>query len=81
VHNEASISVNLVTHGPKAVKWSVVTVSFRRVAEGQANVEHTYTLSWDLNGSNGSPVANGMYYLVLEIEGTPRRILKLVVAR
>jgi endoglucanase len=80
-YNGTSISVNLVTHGPKVVQWSVLTVAFRRVAEGRVNVEHNYTLSWDLNSSNGSSVANGMYYLVLEIEGTPRRILKVVVAR
>jgi hypothetical protein len=76
--------VEIDGQGWVAVKGSVFTTNFRKVAEGKAAFYGNGTYQWDLTDKAGAPVASGLYYLKLELRddsGSYQRVLKILVLR
>jgi hypothetical protein len=63
------------------VKWKVFTVALRKIFEDNLQVTSTDTLIWNLKDRWGTPVANGLYFLKVDIEGSQpmTKILKVIV--
>jgi hypothetical protein len=58
------------------VQWSVFTVNFRKIISGEISVNSTGTVSWDLKDKNGVRVADGLYYIRIEVQG-PQPLVKV----
>jgi hypothetical protein len=69
--------------GTADVNWDVETVSFRKICEYKTSVTGSDTLRWDLKDKYGSQVANGLYYIRVQVAGAQplARILKVMVLR
>jgi hypothetical protein len=65
------------------MKWAVYTVAFRKIYEETRRVTSNGTVVWNLTDRWGKPVANGLYYIRVEISGSQpgKNILKLIVLR
>jgi hypothetical protein len=77
------VAVNVQVPGPSTVKWSVFTLSFRKVGGGEVSINSTGIIYWDLRDNYGSKVADGLYYLRLEVAGLqPKvKVFKVLVIR
>ncbi len=75
------ISCRITVSGPSVVKWKVFTVALRKIFEDNLQVTSTDTLIWNLKDRWGTPVANGLYFLKVDIEGSQpmTKILKVIV--
>jgi hypothetical protein len=69
--------------GPLEMKWAVFTVAFRKVMEESRSIDGTGEIHWDLKETWGKPVANGLYYVRIDIVGKEKmsKILKVIVNR
>ena len=77
-----NIDVYLTAAG--TVNVDVFTTAFRRVDEfPQQLPEGKSTIQWDLKDKFGNPVANGLYYLRVQVTGAQglTKILKVLVLR
>ncbi len=66
------------------IEWSVFTTAYRKILDHPQSVSGTNTiLSWNLKDSWASPVANGLYYLRVQVTGPVQssKILKILVIR
>jgi hypothetical protein len=63
------VVVNIDVPGPSSVQWSVFTLSFRKIIGGQVSINSTGSVVWDLRDKSGAKVADGLYYLRIEVEG------------
>lgn len=66
-----------------SVKWSVFTLSFRKIVDGEISVNGKGSVQWDLRDKTGALVADGLYYLRLEVLGTQpsSKIFKVLILR
>jgi hypothetical protein len=69
--------------GPSRVRWKVFTVAFRKILDHDEGTTSGGTLVWNLSDQWGTRVANGLYYLRVEIDGPQllTKVLKVIVAR
>ncbi len=84
VKGAGPVSINV--QGPPGTNFicDVFTTAFRKVASATWLVSGNGTLSWDLKDMDGTPVADGLYYLrVNAVAGgtTTVKILKVLVIR
>jgi hypothetical protein len=78
--------VHILLQAPEGslVEWSVFTAAFRKILELSQHVSATNELlSWDLKDTDGSPVANGLYFIRVQVTGPVKtsKILKSLVIR
>jgi len=66
---------------PKQARWSIYSVAYRKILEGQTTVEGRVTLEWDLKDAKGKNVAPGLYYLSVVPDGEERQVRSVVVCR
>lgn len=77
------VEVDLEIPGTERVQWSVFTLSFRKILGGEKSITGTGSIEWDLTDKSGSRVADGLYYLRLEVSGIQPtvKIFKIIVLR
>jgi hypothetical protein len=65
------------------VTLDVFTVAFRKIAEQTYPVSLYTTLTWDAQDNWGKPVASGLYYLRVQVNGPQpvTKIFKVLVLR
>jgi hypothetical protein len=81
-YGDGPVAVNIQVPGPVSVNWSVFTTAFRKVNSGTAVLDAAGTFQWDLKDKTEKPVANGLYYLRLEVSGnfgTVKKIFKILI--
>lgn len=78
-----TVSFCVQVPNPSSLHWGVYTTAFRRIAGDNLPISGTTTITWDLRDKFGDPVANGLYYIRVEIEGKPPalKILKVIVLK
>lgn len=64
-----TVSVNVGGEGLTAVKWDVFTAAYRKIFSGGQSFNSSTTLQWNLADGEGSPVASGIYYLRIQVDG------------
>lgn len=78
------MTFDVITASSARVKWSIITMSHRKVLERVVDINGPTTLTWDLKDQKGGFVADGLYYLRLEVgdmAGKTGKIWKVLVAR
>ena len=77
------VSIGLTVPGPSTVGWKIFTMGFRKIFEDHSQVASAGTILWNLEDQGGTPVANGLYYLQVDITGPQplTRILKVLVMK
>jgi hypothetical protein len=77
------ISCCYTAEEPSPVRWDVFTMAFRKIDGHDEGMTSGGTLVWDLKDYSGAPVANGLYFLRVEIGGAQplTKILKVLVTR
>ena len=70
------VVVDLDVPGPSTVEWSVFTLSFRKILGGEVSINSTGSVVWDLKDKSGAKVADGIYYLRIEVQG-PQPTVKI----
>jgi hypothetical protein len=81
---ELPVLIPIAVPENSVVEWSVFTVAFRKILNVSNPVFAGCTaLSWNLRDANGAPVANGLYYIRVQVKGANQteKILKLLVTR
>jgi len=65
------------------VRWSVFTLAFRKIVSGEISVNTTGVVRWDLTDKQSAKVADGLYYLRLEVIGmqTEVKVFKVLIIR
>jgi hypothetical protein len=83
VRNEGGITFYYSVSGPSVLNWTVFTVAFRKILEGSVPVNGAGVINWPLKDNWNHPVANGLYYIRVEVTGKVKmtKILKAVVER
>src|SRR5581483_4692417 len=68
---------------PSTVEWSVFSMAFRKIRSGQTLINQQGTIQWDLTDGQGNRVADGIYYLRVQVNGTPAtvKVFKVLVIR
>ena len=66
---------------PAPVNWAVFTTAFRKIYGKKVSESSGGTFVWDLRDQWGTPAANGLYYLRVDIGGSipVTKILKIIV--
>jgi len=61
----------------------VFTLAFRKISSQTIQAYGAATLQWDLKDISGVQVANGLYYVRIQVTGTESttRILKVLILR
>jgi len=77
------VSISIQVPGQTTIKWTVYTLSFRKIAEGETTINQTGTIQWDFKDRYQNQVANGLYYMrVQAIRGiTISKIFKIMLLR
>jgi len=77
------VTILVEVPGSAEIKWSVFTTAFRKVVGGEISVNNRGTVVWDLKDKNGAPVADGIYYVRVEVDGSQPtvKIFKVLVIR
>jgi len=78
------IKLDVQLSGQSHVKFGVFTPAFRKIWEGALTASSNQTLEWDLRDKTGTLVADGLYYLRIQVEtssGTFVKIKKVLVIR
>jgi hypothetical protein len=80
---EEKVSWCISIQGPSQVKWAVYTTAFRKVRDGSKSLNSSDNLNWDLRDRFGARVANGLYYIRVNVEGSVKmdKVLKVLVIR
>ena len=74
---DGPVNIDIKVPGPSTVQWSVFTVNFRKIVSSEKiEVDSSKTLSWNLKDKNGVRVADGLYYVRIEIQG-PQPLVKV----
>jgi hypothetical protein len=74
---EVPVNFGVTTSGQGTLKWSVFTVSFRKVASGIQSIDGSGNFQWDLRDRSGTKVSLGLYYVRIEVVGTGGSIKKI----
>lgn len=75
-----AVSLKIPPTTAPAVRVEIFTTAFRKVQDENIPVNAGYWLSVNLMDEWGRPLANGLYYVVVNVNGQ-RLILKLLVER
>jgi hypothetical protein len=77
------INLSVLVPGTATVKWSVFTLAFRKIVGGQTTITTQGLIQWDLKDKSGVRVADGVYYLRVEVDGIQSvvKIFKILVLR
>ncbi len=76
------VSVSVEVPGPSSVSLDVFTTAFRKVvSQPPIQVTGSSNLHWDLKDNWGNPVADGLYYVRIQVSGIQPtvKILKILV--
>jgi O-glycosyl hydrolase len=81
--NGSPINFPVQVQGPSEVTLSVFTLAFREIYNEKVPITGEQTLQWDLKDREGNTVANGLYYVRIQITGPQNSttILKVLVLR
>jgi hypothetical protein len=81
--NGTPISFTVQALGQAVVTMDVFTLTFRKVASQTLPMSGTQTILWDLRDIMGVQVANGLYYVRIQVAGvqSSTKILKVLVLR
>lgn len=71
------VNINVTILG--TIKWDVFTAAFRKVNGGMVP-SGTSSIQWNLKDSSNFPVANGLYYLRVQV-GAYKVVQKVIVIR
>jgi hypothetical protein len=65
------------------IKLTVFSTSFRKVANSEIIMTQSGNIQWNLRDVEGNPVADGLYYLRVEVMGTGSAgtVLKVLILR
>ena len=74
--SDGPVRINVSVPSPAMVEWSVFTLNFRKITSGQISVNSTGIVQWDLRDKNGARVADGLYYIRVEVLG-PNPVTKV----
>jgi hypothetical protein len=80
----AHLSIPVQAPTDSTAHWTVYTTAFRKVYDHSQSIPgNNGILSWALVDTWGSPVANGVYYVRVQVTGlTPAtKVLKVLVIR
>jgi hypothetical protein len=83
VKNQEPVKLQLFFEGPNnSVNLKLFTVAFRKINAWEYNdlPQGVYEFPIELKDEGGKPLANGLYYVVAEVNGE-RKIFKLIVLR
>jgi hypothetical protein len=74
---------NIQVPGESTVTMDVFTLAFRKISSQTTQAYGAETLQWDLKDISGVQVANGLYYVRIQVTGTEStmRILKVLILR
>jgi polygalacturonase len=77
------ITFNIQVPGESTVTLDVFTLAFRKIYSETTQTDGPLTLQWDLRDVSGVQVANGVYYVRVNITGNPSitKILKVLILR
>ncbi len=76
------VTIGLLLPGPASLHWSVFTTAFRKIKDESTTLSGSGNFSWDLKDKLGAKVADGLYYLRVEVKGDfgkDQKILKVLV--
>ena len=61
----------------------VFTLAFRKIFTETIQVDLSQNIQWDLKDAAGVQVANGVYYIRIQVSGNPSatKILKVLILR
>lgn len=63
------VTIEVYPARPGEVRWTVFTTAFRKIREGAlVSGGEKVRVVWDLRDAAGSPAANGMYFVRVEID-------------
>lgn len=82
--NGQPIELDVLLPGSSTVKYTVYTLAFRKIAWGsEGPVSNLAKLKWTLEDNYGSKVADGLYYVRVDVIGPQNstRIFKVLVLR
>jgi hypothetical protein len=81
--NGSPITFNVQVPGPSTVTLDVFTLSFRKIFSETETVNGSQNLEWDLKDVSGVAVANGVYYVRIQVKGSQSltQILKVMILR
>ena len=77
VTGSGPVNINVTILG--TIKWDVFTAAFRKVNGGMVP-SGTSSIQWNLKDSSNFPVANGLYYLRVQV-GAYKVVQKVIVIR
>jgi hypothetical protein len=77
------IIFNIQVPGESTVTMDVFTLAFRKISSQTIQAYGAATLQWDLKDISGVQVANGLYYVRIQVTGTESttRIMKVLILR
>lgn len=77
------VSVRMSVPGTTVVKWSVFTLSFRKIVGGEITITNNGVIVWDLKDQYGKQVSDGLYYLRIEMDGLQSmdKIYKILILK
>ena len=81
--DQGPVNFKIQTPGLAKVQWSVFTSSFRKIISGEISVNGTGTIQWDLMDGSGAKVADGIYYVRIEVKDSEylSKIWKVLVLK
>jgi hypothetical protein len=86
--SDGPIKIDVSMPGSGAIQMDVFTTAFRKIAEHTTTVNGgsggTITsVEWDLRDKTGARIANGLYYIRIQISGVQEstKIFKVLVIR
>ncbi len=77
------VSFHLWVPGTTVAKWSVFSLSLRKIVGGELTISNNGVIAWDLKDQYGKQVANGLYYVRVEMLGTQNlnKIFKVLIEK
>ena len=84
VNGTTPLSVNVQAPTGSTFEWSVFTLAFRKILDKTEIIPfNDSVMSWDLKDASGTAVANGLYYIRVQVTGPVKssKILKVLIAR
>jgi hypothetical protein len=88
--SDGPLKVDITTPGSATIEVDVFTTAFRKIAEhtvvataASPGFGTVTTVQWDLKDRQGKSVADGLYYLRIQVHGTQEstKILKVLVLK
>jgi hypothetical protein len=84
VSGRGPLSIALTVPAGSTAEWTVFTPAFRKIRDQSRSIQgNTDILTWDLDDDWGSPAANGLYYIRVQVIGPTHatKILKVLILR